>query len=236
MRNKHAGILIAAAVLVAAALPGCRNRSANGPTRASGYIEATEVRLAPEVGGRILEIESRRRRSREGRRPHRAPRHHRYRARDPTAEAERDQAVAQLRLLQAGSRVEDIRQAASQAQSADADVRAAEAELQNATADLDRFEALLKSNAGSRKQRDDAATRRDVAAARVQAARDHAQAFRENVAGLRAGARPDEIAAARARVSAVEAQIAALHKAIADAELKSPVAASSPRSWLMPAR
>ena len=42
------------------------------------------------------------------------------------AEAERAQAVAQLRLLQAGPRPEDIRQARAQAESAQADVAAAE--------------------------------------------------------------------------------------------------------------
>jgi HlyD family secretion protein len=222
MRTKHAGILIAVAVTVAA-VPGCKSRSPEGPTRASGYIEATEVRLAPEVGGRVVELKVA-----EGDRVNVGDLIARLDTADTElsirrAQADRDQAVAQLRLLQAGSRLEDIRQAAAQAQSADADVRATEAELQNASADLERFDALLKTNAGSRKQRDDAAMRRDVAAARVQAARDRAQAARENVARFRAGARPEEIAAARARVAAADAQIAVLHKTLADAELKSPV-------------
>jgi HlyD family secretion protein len=84
------------------------------------------------------------------------------------AEADRDQAVAALRLLQAGARAEDIRQARAQESSAQADIAAAESELEAANADLQRFDALLKSNAGSRKQRDDAATRRDIERARVQ--------------------------------------------------------------------
>jgi HlyD family secretion protein len=89
--------------------------------------------------------------------------------------------------------------------------------------DLQRFEALLQSKAGSRKQRDDAATRREVAAARLNAARERARAAAEGVGRLRAGARPEEIAGARARVAAVDAQIDALDKSIADAVLKSPV-------------
>ena len=52
----------------------------------------------------------------------------------------------------------DIRQARAQVDSSQAEVAAAEAELQSARADLARFEALLASNAGSRKQRDDAAS------------------------------------------------------------------------------
>ena len=121
-------------------------------------------------------------------------------------------------------RAEDIRQASAQAESADADVQAAESELANAAADVQRFEALLKANAGSRKQRDDAATRRDVAAARVAAARQRARAATEGVARLKAGSRAEEIAGARARVAAADAQIAALQKNARDAVLTSPVA------------
>ena len=67
------------------------------------------------------------------------------------AEADRDQAVAALRLLLAGARAEDVRQARAQADSAQADVQAAESELKSARDDLERFEALLQANAGSRK-------------------------------------------------------------------------------------
>jgi HlyD family secretion protein len=140
------------------------------------------------------------------------------------AQADRAQAAAQLRLLQAGARPEEIRQARAQMESAEADVRAAEAEVASATADLQRFEALLQANAGSRKQRDDAATRMAVAGARAQAAQERTRAAAEALASLRAGARAEEIAAARARVAALEAQLASLEKDLADAVLKAPVA------------
>jgi membrane fusion protein YbhG len=215
---------IAVTVLGGIGAAACRGKAAAGPERASGYVEATEVRVAPEVGGRVIELAVA-----EGDRVAAGAVIARLDASDlliarRRAEAERDQAEAQLRLLQAGSRAEDIRQARAQADSAQADVQAAESELEAATADLQRFEALLQSNAGSRKQRDDAATRREIAAARVRAARERARAAAEGVARLRAGARPEEIAAARARVAAADAQIAALDKSIADAVLKSPVA------------
>jgi HlyD family secretion protein len=214
---------VLAVALAAAGAAGCRGE-AEGPPRASGYVEATEVRVAPEVGGRLVEMAVA-----EGDRVAAGAVIARLDTSDTQiamtrAEAERQQAVAQLNLLEAGARSEDIRQARAQAESAEADVQAAESELQSATADLERFEALLAANAGSRKQRDDAATRRAVAAARVTAARERARAAGEGVARLRAGARREEIAAARARVSATDAQIAALAKALGDAELKSPVA------------
>jgi HlyD family secretion protein len=210
-------------VAASAGPAGCGPRDGDGPPRASGYIEATEVRVAPEVGGRVLEVAVA-----EGDRVESGA----VIARIDTADvelalkrayAERDQATAQLKLLQAGARVEDVRQARAQAQSAAADVAAAESELQSASADLQRFEQLLQANAGSRKQRDDAATRRAVADARVAGAKDRARAAAEVVARLRAGSRPEEIAGARARVAAIDAQIAVLAKGSQDATLRSPL-------------
>jgi HlyD family secretion protein len=211
-----------ASLVMALAAIGC-GANGEGPPRASGYVEATEVRIAPEVGGRVLEVPVS-----EGDRVATGTVIARLAVEDVDlairrAQAERDQAVAQLRLLQAGARAEDVRQARAQAESARADVEAADAEREAAAADLKRFEALLQSNAGSRKQRDDAATREQVAAARVAAAGQRARAAREALDRLRAGARPEEIAAARARVSVVEAQIAALEKNKGDAVLSSPV-------------
>jgi len=220
-RANPVGITMVAALAV---LAGCRGDADDGPLMASGYVEATEVRVAPEVGGRVLEV-----RAAEGDRVEVGAVIARLSTADTElsirrAQAERDQAVAQLRLLQAGARPEEIRQAAAQVDSAEADVRAAESELASASRDLERFEALLKSNSGSGKQRDDAATRRDVAAARLAAAKERARAAAENSARVRSGARAEEIAAARARVSALEAQIAILEKSVADAVLVAPVA------------
>jgi membrane fusion protein YbhG len=217
---RRRGLTRWAVIVVLAA--ACDRGDPNPPTRASGYVEATEVRVAPEVGGRVIEL-----RVAEGDKVSAGDLIATLDTADAQiairrAQADRDHAVAQLRLLQAGSRPEDIRQARAQAESAAADVRAAESELASATADLERFEALLQVNAGSRKQRDDAETRRDVAAARVNAARERSRAAGEAVARLRAGARVEEIAAAKARVAASDAQIAAIEKSVADATVRAP--------------
>jgi HlyD family secretion protein len=207
-------------LLLAAACGG----DGGGPPRAMGYVEATEVRVGAEVGGRLLDVPVQ-----EGDRVAAGTVLARLDTADVElalrrARAERDQAAAQFRLVEAGARVEDVRQARAQLQSAQADIRAAESELQAAEADFQRFEALLRSNAGSRKQRDDAATRRDVGASRVTAARERASAAQQQVSRLQAGSRPEEIAAARARVAALDAQLASLEKNAADAVLASPVA------------
>ena len=198
-------------------------RAAADAPRASGYVEATEIRVAAEASGRVLEMNAD-----EGRRVTAGDILARLDTGDVEillrrAEADRDQAIAQLRLLQAGARREDVRQSQAQADTARSEAAAAEAELRSATDDLVRFEALLAANAGSRKQRDDAAARVSVATARRRAAEDRVRAAEQGVARLQAGARREEIAAAQARVASAEAQIASIQKTLGDATVKAPV-------------
>jgi HlyD family secretion protein len=213
-----AGVLL---VLLAAA--GCRGAADEGLLLASGYVEATEVRVAAEVGGRLLAVEID-----EGDRVEVGTVIARLDTRDTELAlqrvlAERAVAESQLRLLRAGTRPEEVRQAQAQHESAVADVAAAESELRAAAADLERFEGLLAASAGSRKQRDDAATRHEVAEARAAAARERARAASEALARARAGAREEELASAQARVDAVDAEIAVLRKRQEDATVSSPV-------------
>jgi HlyD family secretion protein len=206
-----------------AALAACNNEAASNAARVSGHVEATEVQLSAEVSGRIVEL-----RVQEGDRVKRGDLIARLDARDTELQLQRAQADyqaadAQLRLLRAGSRAEDVRQAQAQVDAAETDAAAARAELKAADADLERFEALLRANAGSQKQRDDAKARADVARERVRGAEDRIRAAREGLTRLRAGARPQEIDVARARVAAMEAQIAALEENLRDAQVVSPV-------------
>jgi HlyD family secretion protein len=180
------------------------------------------VRIAPEIGGRILDLAVK-----EGDRVEVGTVVLRLDARDAhlaidRARAAQRAAEAQLRLLQAGSRPEDIRQSDAQAQAARDEAQAARAELAAAETDLQRFEALLEANAGSRKQRDDARTRRDVARERVQAAESRLRAAEQGTVKLRAGARPQEIDAARARLAAAATEVEAAEELLKDAELAAP--------------
>jgi HlyD family secretion protein len=219
----RARIFLASLIAVAVLGSGCKDKPPADRVRVSGQVEATDVQVAAQVGGRVIEL-----RVAEGDRVNAGD----VVARLDTADAElalarskadRQQADAQLRLILAGARVEDVRQAEATVAASETDVRAADAELAAARADVDRFEMLLASNSGSRKQRDDAVTRRDVANARAQGARDRVRAARETVGRLRAGSRQEEVDAARARVAAAVAQIATLEKAIADATITAPM-------------
>jgi len=202
---------------------GCAEENPTDRVRVSGHVEATEVRLAPEAGGRVLTLSAK-----EGDRIEPGQTVLTLDTRDialaiDRAKAERAAAEAQLRVVQAAARPEDVRQAESQIATARADQSAAESELAAAEQDLDRFESLLKNNSGSQKQRDDAATRRNVARDRVSAARSRVRSAEETLVRVRAGARPEEVDAARARVDVVSAQIAALEKTLGDATLVSPI-------------
>ena len=223
--SRHRSLILPAilATCAAALAPtACREKPPTDHIRVSGYVEATEVRVSPEVGGRLIDLKVA-----EG---------DRVRAGDVIAQldtadialalrraaAERLGADAQLRLLIAGARDEDIRQAEAQLAAAEADLAASKQELASADRDLKRFEALLASNSGAEKPRDDAATRRDVTRDRVKAGEQRVRAAAETVARLKAGARREEIDAARARLAGVDAQIATIEKAQRDATVVAP--------------
>ena len=211
------------AIVLTTFAAACSEAAPSDRIRVSGHVEATETRIAPEAGGRILTLTVK-----EGDRVQPGQVLMTLDTRDvqlaiQRAQADRDAADAQLRLVMAGARVEDLRQAQSQIETARAELAAARTELEAAEQDLARFESLLANNSGSRKQRDDAATRRDLARDRVASAQSRVRTAEEVHARLKAGARPEEVDAARARVAAVSAQIATLEKNAADASVASPV-------------
>jgi len=207
----------------AAGFVACTDDGPVNEIRVSGYVEATEVQVAPEVGGRIVQLPVV-----EGQRVAAGDVLARL---DPTdielalqrARAERRAGDAQWRLLAAGARIEDIRQAEAQRAAAEADLGAARRDLAAAERDLERFEALMTAQAGVQKQRDDAAARRDVGRERVKAADERVRGAAEAVVRLRAGARREELEVAQARVAVVDAQIATLEKSLEDAIVVAPI-------------
>lgn len=222
MKGQPIALAALAAILTLAA--GCRGREPEAPGRATGYVEATDVRVAAKVAGRVATVAVV-----EGARVEAGSVIATISTTDldlalTRVRAERGQAVAQLNLLLAGARPEDVRQAEAQAAAAAADRRAAEADLSAARADEARFEQLLANRAGSVKQRDDAVARRELADARLRAADDRLSAARSGVDRLKAGARAEEIAGARARVAAVEAQVATLEHDRTEATVTAPIA------------
>jgi HlyD family secretion protein len=214
-----ATVILAVAVTLAA----CQPADDPNALRASGHVEATDVRLAPEVGGRITAFELK-----EG---DRVAAGATILTLDPAdidlaiarARTEQAAAEAQLRLVRAAARPEDVHQAEAQVSAARAEVTSARAEVAAAEADLKRFELLLERKSGAQKQRDDAATRVDVASARLDAAGERVSAAQAALARVNAGARAEEIAVAQTRIATALAAIAALEKQRRDTTLVSPV-------------
>ncbi len=207
-----------------AASAACTPQGDPNLLRVSGHVEATEVRLAPEMGGRVLTLDVK-----EGDRVEAGARILTLDATDlqlaiARAKTEQAGAEAQLRLVRAAVRGEDVRQADAQVDAARAEVPAVRAEVDAATADLQRFDLLLARKSGSQKQRDDAATRRDVALARLEAAEKRVAAAEAVVARVKVGARKEEVEVARSRITTAAAAINALEDQLQDAVLLSPVA------------
>lgn len=213
---------IATLVLMAVTGIGCHKAPVAADRTASGYVEATDVKVASKVAGRVATVTVN-----EGQHVEAGQVLVTLATTDADlaiarAQADRAQATAQLRLLQAGSRVEDVQQAQAQQASAEAERKAAEADLASARADEARFEQLLASKSGSVKQRDDAVTRRQLAEAKLRGTDDRIRAAAAAVARLRAGARPEEIDGARARIASVDAQIATLENDRKEAVIAAP--------------
>jgi len=176
---------------------------------ASGYVEATDVRLSTKVAGRVESVAVA-----EGDTIAKGAVVAKIETVDlelalRQARAEREVADAELRLRVKGARDEDIREMEAQ-------LRSAESDLAGAQRDYERFEALLERGSGTTKSRDDAKTRRDTLKARV-------DAINQSLARLHSGFRSEEKDASRARLAGVDARIAQLEQQVADATIVSPI-------------
>jgi HlyD family secretion protein len=197
-RNIILGIIVSGLTLLSA----CGGSDEVGAIVTSGHVEATDVRLAAKVGGRIESIAVK-----EGDAVTAGQELARIETTDiellvRQARAERDAAAAELRLREAGARREDIDEMRAQ-------LRAAEVDLEGAERDYRRLDALVERGSGSDKSRDDARTRRDMLAAK-------AAAMRASLAKLQAGFREEEVDTSRARLASVDARLAQLEQQLAD--------------------
>ena len=197
----------AATLILALAGAGC-GTDRDQIIHASGHIEATEVRLSTKVGGRLIDLPFQ-----EGDEVSQGAIVARLETTDAEIElagarAALDAADAKLRLLLAGTRAEDVRQASEE-------LARTQAELDAAARDLARLEGLADRGTATEKARDDARTRRAVAGSAV-------NAIRANLDKLIAGPRREEIEVARALRAGVEATIAAIEQRISDATIVAP--------------
>lgn len=200
-------VLVLAFVLLPS---GCKQASSEAPERLQGIVEHDERILAFEVGGRVKQLDVDRG--------------------DPVAPsaslgslddgmerplrdaraAELAAARAQLDLVEAGPRSEEIR-------AARAELGALDAQRALLQASLDRQLALATSGAS-------APVRRDEIDGQLASVDGRRGALRQQLLALRRGARAEEIAAAEARVAAATAALAAIDARLARFALTAPSA------------
>ena len=205
MRMPGTWFLLPAAAL---ALAGCDFRGGVQPD-CSGTIECTQVQLAAQVGDRLLKLPPQ-----EGATIKRGdlvaqidPADYLLRRNESIALAA--QAEAQLALVRAGFRDEDIQRARDQ-------LREAAAGAAASSNDLRRIDALFASGSATAKQMDDAKSLFDRNAAEVAAAG-------QDLARLQAGSRKEEIRLAETQVDVIKTRFAQAEKALQDCTLNSPV-------------
>jgi HlyD family secretion protein len=200
---------IAIACMVAAAplLAGC-GLGSGGPD-GSGTIECTQVQVAPQVAGRLLSLPPQ-----EG---------DSVKAGDVVAkidpadyELRRDEAraglalaQAQLDLMLAGARDEDIQRAREQVNEAKAAAGAAEA-------DYLRIKQVFEKKSATQKQMDDARAQAERTTATLAAAE-------QGLVKLTRGNRQEEIRISQAQVDQARARLAVAEKAVADCTITAPM-------------
>lgn len=175
----------------------------------SGTIECTQVRVAPEVGGRLTELLVQ-----EGAAVQTSQQVARIDAqpfvyRRDEAVALQAQAQAQLDLMRAGSREEDVRRAREL-------LREARTAADAAGADARRIDEVFAAGSATVKQRDDARAAAERTAAMAAAAE-------QQLARVQSGNRQEEIRVAQAALDLARARLALAEKALADCAVYAPV-------------
>jgi HlyD family secretion protein len=201
-----------ALVLVIPATYACGRAHAGEPSPLQGVVEYDDRIIGFELGGRVLEVAVERGQVIAADAPlARLDDGLEKPLRDLRA-AELATAEAQLHLLRAGARGEELRAAEAEIEA----VRAQEGILQK---NLTRQQGLVDQAALAQSVVDDTS-------AQLQGNTDRRRALEERLQALRNGARGEEIAAAVARVQAASASLAEEDARLARFELHSPAAGS----------
>ncbi len=176
---------------------------------ATGTIEATEVNISAEVGGKIEKLLVD-----EGYRVKQGD----LIAKIDSSQLEADVQHAEATLASAQSTLKDLEAGArtQELKSARAQVELAKTKLALEEANWQRAAQLFKDGVLSENQRDDAQANRDVAKSQ------HDVAL-EQLKLLEAGSRPDQIKAARGQVSQAEAALQLARVRLGKTDIKAPI-------------
>jgi HlyD family secretion protein len=176
----------------------------------SGTIECTQVQVAPQVGGRLLQLPPQEGDALTNGQLVAQIDASDYRLKRDEARAALALAQSQLDLLLAGSRTEDVQRGQAQ-------VREARASAEAAAAEVKRIAQAFAQKSVTQKQMDDATAMAERTAAALTAAE-------QQLAKLVAGNRKEEIEVARSQVEVARSKLATSEKAIADCTVTAPMA------------
>lgn len=201
--------LIISIIIFSIILNGCETKKPDNEIKASGTIEATDVTISSRTAGQIREILVS-----EGANVKKDEiimmiDHDLLDIQLRQAQAGVEQAEAQLKLLEAGPRKEDVTLANEQ-------ISLAKINLDQATTDKDRYAKLYETNTITLKQYEDVSTRYDQAMNMYNTATENLQKIKNYV-------RPEEIESARANVKRNMVSTDLIRKNIEDCTIKSPV-------------
>ena len=188
---------------------GCNNGNDENRIRASGNIEITESVVSSKVTGEVVSILRD-----EGTKVNKGDTviiidHENLDLQLAQANASREASEAQLNLLRAGARSEDIVQAENT-------LKQAEINLELASNDKDRMTDLYKSQAITKKQYEDVEAKYEVSLSQF-------NTTQENLKKLKNLARPEEIKQAEANLNRQIAAVDLLKKNIRDCYVQSPL-------------
>ena len=186
---------------------GCGNDK--NTIEASGNIEATNVIISSQVTGKILSLLKDEGESVNAGDTVLIIDHETLALQLKQAFASKEAAEAQLNLLKAGAREEDIKQGEEA-------VTQAKVSFESAQKDVGRMKALFNSKSITKKQYEDAVSRLDITQAQLTSAQ-------ENLKKLKNLARPEDIKQAQANVDKQVAAIDLLKKQIRDSYVQSPI-------------
>ena len=175
----------------------------------SGTIECTQVRVAPEVGGRLATLLLKEGDSVTNGQVLATIDPLAYKLRRDESLAAQTLAQAQLDLMLAGSRDEDILRARAQ-------VREAKSLADTAVRDSQRIESLFAQGSVTLKQRDDAAASVERTSAAL-------AATEQQLSRLVKGNRQEDIRAAQAAVDLAKTRLAQAEKTLADCVIYAPL-------------
>ncbi len=196
-------------VLACLAVYSCGNFSPRGGIEASGFVEATQVKVSTQIGGTVRELYADEGNVVEKGMLLAVLDRQDLEAQQRSAEAALLRAEARLKDLEAGARRQEIRQA-------EAFLEQALAQYEKARADTSRYRLLYAQNAAPESLYEDVQTRFDVARAQVKQAE-------ERVALLKAGTRPNQILAAKAEVEQAKKTLEALAVTTSYTRIQAPI-------------